>query len=280
MQRLHGELTAGNGLRVVIASTQAIYQLHDICQNWPTSPFLAGFDMSQMIGSLSPPDARRLILQAQEIQPIRAAPEVLDTVGVYTNYHPYLVQMLCARLFLEDGSLRLPTPDDLLIDPGLSGFLAVDFNLLVPADRRLVLAVHEARMTDEAGLCARLRTGGPELHQRVHNLERLGYLRRSQGQIILGNQFLANWLLIEGAALAANPAPMSDTAMQAALTGQQTQEAHFLSTQLNAHRARLIELEAIRARDLLQVSPQILAEIEQHQYHIRHLRRATEDMEG
>ncbi len=280
MQRLHGELTAGNGMRVVIASTQAIYQLHDVCQGWPTSPFLAGFDMSQMLGSLSPAEARRLMLQAQEIQPVRAAPEVLDTIGEVTNHHPYLVQLLCARLFQGDGSLRQPTPDDLLIDPGLSGFLAVDFNLLVPADRRLILAIHEAQTIEEAGLRARLDVGAAELRQRVHNLERLGYLRRIQGQIALGNQFLGAWLQIEGAALAANPAPMSDIAMQAALTGQESQEARFLSTQLNAHRARLIELEAIRARDLLQVSPQVLAEIEQQQYHIRHLRRAAEDMEG
>ena len=31
MQRLHGELTAGNGLRVVVTSTQATYELHEIC---------------------------------------------------------------------------------------------------------------------------------------------------------------------------------------------------------------------------------------------------------
>lgn len=55
MQRLHRELTAGAGLRVVATSTRAIYQMHDICHDWPTSPFLTGFDMSQTLSSLSPP---------------------------------------------------------------------------------------------------------------------------------------------------------------------------------------------------------------------------------
>ena len=51
-QRLHHELTYGVGQRVVAVSTRTIYQMHEVCRSWPTSPFLAGFDMSQMLGSL------------------------------------------------------------------------------------------------------------------------------------------------------------------------------------------------------------------------------------
>ncbi len=101
LQRLHALLTAGNGLRVVAASTQAIYQLHDLCRNWPTSSFLGGFDMSQTLGSLEPQEARRLILQAQEPEPVRATPEVIEAIAERTNNQPYLIQLLCARLFQE-----------------------------------------------------------------------------------------------------------------------------------------------------------------------------------
>jgi DNA-binding Lrp family transcriptional regulator len=280
MQRLRAELTAGNGMRVVAVSTQGIYQLYDVCRDWPTSLFLAGFDMSQTLGSLSPPDARRLVLQAQEVDPVRAAPEVIEAICAYTNNHPYLLQLLCSRLFQPDGHLRMPVKDDLRIDPNLRGLLATDFRLLVLADRRLVLAVYHAQMADEGALAEKLGLSPAELHQRVHNLECLGYLRRVGGRVALGNQFLANWLEVEGAILAAEPPPMSESAMEVALCDHQAQEADFLRTQLNVHRTRLVELEAIRARDLLQVSPQVLAEIEQHQYHIKHLRRAVDEQRG
>ncbi len=65
MQRLHRLLTGGAGLRVVLASTREVYRLYDICRGWPTSPFLAGFDMSHTLGSLEPADAKNLIVQSQ-----------------------------------------------------------------------------------------------------------------------------------------------------------------------------------------------------------------------
>ena len=277
MQRLHAVLTAGNGLRVVAASTQAIYQMHDLCRDWPTSSFLGGFDMSQTLGSLDPQDARRLILQAQEAEPVRATPEVIEAVASRTNNQPYLVQLLCSRLFQETGSLRAPAADDLQIDPALRGFLEAEFQLLTPSDRRLILEVGRAKTPDEGALGEALHMSGAELRQHVHNLERLGHLRLARGgRLHLGNQFLANWLAAEPdpARLLENPSQVSEVALKAALAGQNAHEEHFLSSELNVHRARLIELEAIRARDLLTVSPQVLAEIEQRQFHIQSLRSA------
>ena len=276
LQRLHALLTAGNGLRVVAASTQAIYQLHDLCRNWPTSSFLGGFDMSQTLGSLEPQEARRLILQAQEPEPVRATPEVIEAVAERTNNQPYLIQLLCARLFQESGSLRAPGPDDLQIDPALRGFLEAEFQLLTPVDRQLLLEVSRARSVEESALGEAVHMGGAELRQHVHNLERLGHLRRARGgRLQLGNQFLSAWLAAEPepASLMESPSQVSDVAMKAALAGQQAHEEHFLNSELNAHRARLVELEAVRARDLLTVSPHVLTEIEQRQFHIQSLRR-------
>ncbi len=277
MQRLHAVLTAGNGLRVVAASTQAIYQMHDLCRDWPTSSFLGGFDMSQTLGSLEPQDARRLILQAQESEPVRATPEVIEAVAERTNSQPYLIQLLCSRLFQETGNLRAPGPDDLHVDPALRGFLEAEFQLLTPSDRQLLLEVGRAKTVEESALGQALHMSGAELHQHVRNLERLGHLRSARGgRLHLGNQFLSNWLAAEPdpARLLDNPSQVSEFAMKAALAGQHAHEEHFLSSELNAHRARLIELEAIRARDLLTVSPQVLTEIEQRQFHIQSLRSA------
>jgi hypothetical protein len=44
-----------------------------------------------------------------------------------------------------------------------------------------------------------------------------------------------------------------------------------LVSQLNDKRARLVELEMIRARDLLQVAPEVLAEIRQTEQQIQRL---------
>jgi len=279
MQRLHRELTAGRGLRAVLTSTQAIYQLHDVCQDWPTSPFLAGFDMAQALGSLSADSARALIMQAQEAEPVRATGEVIDAICDATNNHPYLLQLLCSRLFQEEGWLRPITADDLVVDQGLRGFFKVDFQSLTEADRQILWAVQQADVLDETALARETGRSVVELHQRVHNLVQLGYLRLVYGQAAIGNQFLANWLATERAALDQAPAAqMTEAAMRKALVSRQAQEASFLKTRLNALRARLVELEAVRARDLLGVAPSVLAEIERLQRQIKQLRQLLGDL--
>jgi len=117
-----------------------------------------------------------------------------------------------------------------------------------------------------------------EARRRIHNLERLGYLRRVYGRYAIGNQFLANWLEEEPASQDEAPALVSDAALQIALVNRQAQEVGFLRAQLNAQRARLVELEAVRARDLLDVSPKILAEIEELQTQISHLRQLLNEI--
>lgn len=278
-QRLHNQLTAAPGLRVVMTSTRAIYRLHDVCRNWPTSPFLFGFDISQTLGSLRPDEAHSLILQLETETPVRAEPDVVDTVSECTNDHPYLIQLLCSRLFQADGWLRAVTDDDLQVDPVLRSFFQTDFASLTEADRRVVWAVYDAAVMEEKTLQTVVNEHPVQLHQRVHNLESLGFLRRVYGQLAIGNQFLANWLATERNALVATPvAAASETAIQTALAVQQAQEASFLVTRLNARRDRLVKLESLRAGDLVNVSPQVLAEIAQVQDEIRHLRRLLDEI--
>jgi hypothetical protein len=281
MQALHRELTSSSdGLRVVATSTQAIYRLHDACASWSTSPFLAGFDMSQTLGSLSRLSARDLILQTQSDEAVQADPELVEAIYDATNGHPYLIQLLCARLFDEQGRLRPIAEDDLEVDPLLRGFFNNDFNSLSEADRQIVWAVQQAGVFGLEALHASGSQSLAELRQRLHNLERLGYLRRIYGQYAIGNQFLAAWLAIERPALVKAPgAQTSEVAMRAALVHQQAQETSFLVARLNARRARLVELELARARDLLDVSPQQLAEIERIQSEIRHLRSLIAEIE-
>lgn len=275
MQRLHRQLTGGVGLRSVMTSTRQIYRMHDVCRDWPTSSFLGGFDMSHTLGSLAPEAAEALILQSQapDAERIQAAPELVEAVSHATNNHPLLLQLLCSRLFLEAGELRSLRAEDLRVDPMLSGFFEHDFLQLTEADRRAVLAVHREALADTALLQQVTGDGPAELGQRLHNLAGLGYLRSAYERIEIGNYFLANWLSAAGAQLDAMPTlDTSETAMRRAFVRQQTQDLGSLVAQLNARRARLVELELVRAREFASVSPQILDEIDLVQTEIAALR--------
>lgn len=274
MQRLHAQLTGGAGLRVVATSTHRIYLLHDVCRDWPTSSFLAGFDMSRTLGSLEQAAAEALIIQAQAPadEQVAATPETVTAICEATNNHPFLLQMLCARLF-EAGALRPPAEEDLQVDSSLAGFFAYDFRQLTDTDRGLMLAVYRMGEAHPAALVAEHGAGLAELNQRLYNLVTLGYLRRVDGRIAPGNAFLANWLAVEAEALqAAPPSQTSEAALRTALRRQQAQDINSLIAQLNARRTRLAELELVRARELLAVTPQVLDEIEQLQTEIAELR--------
>lgn len=275
MQQLHRQLTAGTGLRVVMTSTRQIYRMHDVCRNWPTSSFLAGFDMSYTLGSLASEAAAGLILQSQgpAEQQVRAHPATVSAISEATNNHPLLLQVLCSRLFCENGTLAPLTAAYLRVDPMLAGFFEHDFRLLTDADRQMLLAVHAAREIEPAALAAEPGGQSVETEQRLYNLEGLGYLRRKAGCVMIGNCFLDNWLSTEGQALNKLPAlQTSDGAMRKALARQKPAHPGGLVALLNARRARLVDLEATRARDFLAVAPQVLDEIEQVQGEIRDLR--------
>ena len=278
MQRFHRQLTGGAGLRVVFASTRQIYRMHDVCRDWPTSPFLSGFDMSQTLGSLDLEAAEALILQTQAPgdSQVHAAAEIVEAITRATNDHPFLLQILCSRLFVEDGALRPPSAEDMRVDPILAGFFEHDFRQLSQTDRRIVLAVHRAGPTAEAELAAIDGDNAAELGQRLRNLEALGYLRRpaaSDESITIGNLFLGSWLDAAADFLAELPASQtSENAMRAAFARQSDESTASLVAQLNGRRARLVELEAIRAREFTAVSSETLEEMAQLQAEIAELR--------
>ena len=279
MQRFHRQLTGGAGLRVIFASTRQIYRMHDVCREWTTSPFLSGFDMSQTLGSLEPEAAEALILQTQapEDSRVQAAAEVVGAIAQATNNHPFLLQILCSRLFDEEGGLHPPNDEDVRVDPILAGFFEHDFRQLSQTDRRIVLAVHRSGPTAQAELAAIDGDNVAELAQRLRNLEALGYLRRpadaADESITIGNLFLVSWLDAAADFLAELPASQtSESAMRAAFARQSDESTASLVAQLNARRARLVELEGVRAREFTAVSSEILEEMAQLQAEISALR--------
>jgi len=247
--------------------------MHEVCHSWPTSPFLAGFDMSQTLGSLDAASALALVVQAQADEQVRVELDVSAAVCDLTNCHPYLLQLLCARLFRPDGSLRPVDDADLAVDPLLGGFFQNDLSALSDFERRIVSSVFERGSVDEAALTDSLDEAPAHLLQPLSELERLGYLRRVGDAWSIGNRFLVNWLAAER--LKEGP---EDLRKASEPEQMRRQEAAALIEQLNDRRSRLVELEVIRARELLGVSAQVLAEIRQTEDEIRELRAVLSEV--
>jgi len=275
MQRLHRVLTGGAGVRSVMASTRAIYRLYDVCRDWPTSPFLGGFDMSHTVGSLAATDARKVILRTQAPRGgrIKATAAVLSAIKDATNNHPLLLQHLCSRLLLEDGTLRLPSDADLRVDSMIAGFLEYDFRQLTKAARELLLSIYQIHRANPRELQRMDFEHPAELKQRVANLEALGYLRKMGASLAIGNVFLQNWLETQVRTLPHVPSMQtSQDAMRTVFARQREHDTSSLVLQLNLRRARLVELEGVRAQELLGASPSVLAEIRQLELEITNLR--------
>jgi hypothetical protein len=280
MQRLHRALTGGAGVRTVMASTREIYRLYDVCRDWPTSPFLGGFDMSITLGSLSPADAKNLILQTQAPRGgrMKAPAAAVAAIRDATNGHPLLLQLLCSRLLCEDGTLRVPGDADLRVDSMVASFLEYDFRQLTDADRALLFSIERIHRADPNEL-ERMDFEQPaELKQRVTNLANLGYLRRVKNSYAVGNLFLQAWLSEQAPdkrgkrRIKAPPLAASPSAMRAVFARQREGETSALALQLNLRRDRLTHLEIARATELLATPPQVLAEIAQLETEIRDLR--------
>ena len=282
MQRLHRLLTGGAGMRTIMASTREAYRLYDICRGWPTSPFLAGFDMSNTLGSLAPADAKSLIVQAQAPRGgrIKASAAAISAIKDATNNHPLLLQLLCSRLLGEDGALSIPGDAALCVDSMVASFLEYDLGQLTAADRELLLNIHAVHRADPREL-ERMDFEHPaELKQRVTNLVSLGYLRKVGSRYGIGNAFLQRWLDAQADRVARGPVLRTSTdAMRSVFARQREHDAGSLVMQLNLRRGRLIELEMVRGEQLLSAPPQVFAEISQLESEIADLRAALHQRE-
>lgn len=271
MQRLQREFS-GAGLRTVVVSGGAGLLLHEVCAGWSSRPFLSGFEMLETLGVLDAASARALILRSQSPrgQRVQASAAVVAAVRDATGCHPYLLQKLCARLWTDAGSLRMPDAADLLIDGGLSGYLEHDWRTLTGTEQTALLAVGERVRAAVTSLQADLGSDPAALRTTLAGLEYKGWLRQLSGSYALGNAFLERWLASERNRLSRLPAsrPSADTVRAA--SGDSGLAA--LAEQLNNRRARLAELELVRAKDFDLTPPQVLAEIAQLETEIAALR--------
>lgn len=199
LARLRGVLQDGS-LRTIIVSTRQLSQLTDQSSEWMTSPFLFGFAMV-ILWPLKREGAAALVRQAQGRGPVRADDALVDQILRYTNHHPYLIQLLCERLYQVDdqgqGYLRPIQEDDLVVTHMLADYFHFDFQRLSETERTLALAVAERGAVDQAELAATLPPAdAARLPVLLQSLMELGHLRREGELWAVGSEFLRRWLLL------------------------------------------------------------------------------------
>jgi DNA-binding CsgD family transcriptional regulator len=188
LMRLRAVVQGGVGLRLALSASKGLAAINDTWRD-EGSPFLFGF-RTCALGGLSDSAADALIRRRGAVA---ASQEAAAHIRDATGNHPYLLQLLCDRLFAA-GRLRLPTRADLLLDDRLADLFRLDVAQLSPGERALLLAagrrgaLRPAELGEAAGI-------DQELAERfAAGLAQTGQLRLREGAWAAGSLLLEQWL--------------------------------------------------------------------------------------
>lgn len=272
IQRIYKVMMAGPGIRVIMASTKGLLRLNDLSAHWSTSPFLTSFAPRNLAG-LDAASTAQLIRQEQSDTPVTTSREQVAQIREVTGDHPYLVQILCQRLWQEDGTLRDVAPADLMVDEMLSGFFFNDFGTLSPGERRILLTVSQERRMSHATLHDAARLPDAEIAGFVYSLIKLGYLRVVDSQLMVNNVFLDTWLDTNRLRLLqALDSGVPDATSVRMIEVARQQERKYLDEQLAQLTQRLAELESQHVA-VEMPAPQALEEADYLKSEVERLRR-------
>ncbi len=202
LPRLRRVLQQGEALRTVLTATRRLGQLERSALT-DTSPFLNGFVPPLYLSRLSDEEARTLI------QPGGFRPEDVQAVMEKTNNHPYLVQLLCERLF--DGRTLGEVIEEASADDMVSHFFAVDYESLDPAEKKILLLLVQGENLDTVALETRVGVGGDRVSALLYELRQLGCVKQVGTGYSISNFFFERWLRRESDGLSKvldfDPAP-------------------------------------------------------------------------
>jgi len=240
-------------LRTILTSTKLLAQLNQISAGWDTSPFLFGFSMVNL-WSLDPDAASALIEQRQSDQPLVVEGGLIEDILGQTNRHPYLLQYLCQRLYIElpDGrtGLRSPTDEDLEPDHLLAGLFLIDFQHLTLLERRILLLVAEHTAIDETDLLRLVSDQPPDrVRTFLWGLEKLGHVRQVLDQWVIGNEYLRRWIHHEWDALQhVQTSLLDESSFEALLAAGHAQEVRAFTSEVAHLEDRYADLAARQHR--------------------------------
>jgi hypothetical protein len=179
-------------LRTILAATQRLSRLL-VTHTGNTSPFLHGF-ATVYLPLLSTVEAIELISQPNNDEgPVSVIDALAAQIVDLTGRQPYLIQLLCRRLFRPDGSLRPIESDDLIVDEALGSVFQIDYDSLSSAERAILIALaKQPASLDELLHALSIRID--LLRNHLCNLQQVGVISRTGGTYQIANFFLQNWL--------------------------------------------------------------------------------------
>ncbi len=193
LRKLRRAMQSREDVRTVLASTIRLWALAE--QREDTSPFLHGFAPPLYIERLVDDEARSLIRQSNLAPGDRPGfdDEVIESIRVHCDNHPYLVQLVCKR-YLEAGDLE-DAFGQVATDRMVSYFFSVDFDMLSDEERTVVRTVSQRLPVSADALREEIELGPDEIEGVLHRLQNLGFIRRSPDrEFTLANFFFRRWL--------------------------------------------------------------------------------------
>jgi len=149
------------------------------------------------IPPLDDQEANALICQTNEElgQRIPVQEMLQQEIRDKTGGQPYLIQLLCSRLYGE-GTLRpIISPDsDLAVDSLLASNFQNDYNALSPLERVIIHKLAEDNGKDIESLGRVIGIERWQIERHLYFLEGLGYSRCDNGKYRIANDFLRRWL--------------------------------------------------------------------------------------
>jgi len=181
-------------LWTTIAASKGIGELNDRGRDWITSPFLFGFRMYP-ISMLDEEEAAQLIRQERHPQgPVIASDSIVEEIIHASGGHPYLIQILCDRIYQSNRTLRPIKEEDLVVDEWIDSAFRDDFRHFSPAEQQIMEVLGKGAPLGLSQLVEATKIPPERLKLFLHGLERMRYIRPKSDGYEPGNLFLINWL--------------------------------------------------------------------------------------
>ena len=212
LPKLRRVFQQGETIRTVLAATKRLGVL-DHSSLPQTSPFLFGFVPPIYLSRLEDAEAQRLIALGNFDG--ATGNEIMEK----TNNHPYLLQLVCRRLF-ETGDLA-KVIEEVSADDIIGHFFSVDFQNLEVKEKEILLHVLQNNSVAFDTLRAAVGEPSENLINRLYQLLQLGALKQVHHHYKIANFFLEAWLQREKEKL------FSDTALKRAAPTQVMAAPHI-----------------------------------------------------
>ncbi len=188
LPRLRRFFQQGDHLRTVLAATKRLMQLEQSSRP-ETSPFLYGFIPPVYLQCLEDEAARELISRGG------FPPETVELIMEKTHNHPYLIQLICKRLF-ESGDVD-QVIEEISNDEMVAHFFKVDFDYLDATEKKILWHVLKEKEITVEELERKTDLQRENLTRILQDLFHLGYLYTRNGWVQIANYFFEKWLIRE-----------------------------------------------------------------------------------